>query len=380
MYQLYQNEDTRQRAINEKALEMFNTAYTGEIPVALGTAETPYSKIYKVSEETGNKEQLEELSKELDEFKVMAENYYKKLQVPEIITPTFVDFNRDAVQAYKNSLERVKDDPELQGAIRKIFYNIFQKKTDDNKVPISAIYKDELKNIFEINSQFDTSAPVTISDIVKSEDLIKFDLRKSKDTTPIRAHVSALNTALHSTKRKDSALNTIKFEYNGATKTVYDHYESLTGEEKLSFQNRVYKYSRILKERADKQNVEGDVFSAEYFLEEAIRETFSEDTFKNNLNTNPKGFFNPDIEITDFNLDGNITNVTQGKLFDTLQDLFNVKDEDLTAAEEMRILIGEIQSQLEGKPEHEDFLNVVINSFVTRKKEKQEKIAENNTK
>ena len=38
MYQLYQNEDTRQRAINEKALEMFNTAYTGEIPVALGTA------------------------------------------------------------------------------------------------------------------------------------------------------------------------------------------------------------------------------------------------------------------------------------------------------------------------------------------------------
>lgn len=77
MYQLYQNEDTKQRAINEKALEMFNAAYTGEIPVALGTAETPYSKIYKVSEETGNKEQLEELSKELDEFKVQAEEYYK---------------------------------------------------------------------------------------------------------------------------------------------------------------------------------------------------------------------------------------------------------------------------------------------------------------
>lgn len=72
------------------------------------------------------------------------------MQVPEIITPTFVDFNRDAVQAYKNSLERVKDDPELQGAIRKIFYNIFQKKTDDNRVPISAIYKDELKTFLRL--------------------------------------------------------------------------------------------------------------------------------------------------------------------------------------------------------------------------------------
>ena len=368
MYQLYQNEDTKQRAINEKALEMFNAAYTGEIPVALGTAETPYSKIYKVSEETGNKEQLEELSKELDEFKVQAEEYYKKLQVPEIITPTFVDFNRDAVQAYKNSLERVKDDPELQGAIRKIFYNIFQKKTDDNRVPISAIYKDELKNISEINSQFGTSAPVTTSDIVKAEDLIKFDLRKSKDTTPIAAHVSALNTALNPAKRKESVLNTIEFEYDGTTGTVFKHYNSLTGEEKLSFQNRVYKYSRILKERADKQNVEGNVFSAEYFLEEAIRETFLEDTFKNNLNTNATGLFNPDIEITDFNLDGDITNVTQGKLFDTLQELFKVKNEYLVAAEEKRILIGEIQSQLEGKPEHEDFLNVVINSFVTSKR------------
>lgn len=51
----------------------------------------------------------------------------------------------------------------------------------------------------------------------------------------------------------------------------------------------------------------------------------------------------------------------------------------MVAAEEMRILIGEIQSQLEGKPEHEDFLNVVINSFVTSKR-KQEKIAEDNTK
>ena len=56
---------------------------------------------------------------------IAAKNYYEQLQVPEIITPTFVDFNKDAVQAYKNSLERVKDNPELQGAIRKVFYNIF---------------------------------------------------------------------------------------------------------------------------------------------------------------------------------------------------------------------------------------------------------------
>ena len=48
------------------------------------------------------------------------------MQVPEIITPTFVDFNRDAVQAYKNSLERVKDDPELQVLLEKYFIIFFK--------------------------------------------------------------------------------------------------------------------------------------------------------------------------------------------------------------------------------------------------------------
>ena len=107
MYQLYQNEGTKQQAINEKALEFFNASYSGQIPTDGNLS--PYRQIYKISLETENQKQLDDLKKEINEFKVKAKNYYEQLQVPEIITPTFVDFNKDAVQAYKNSLERVKD-------------------------------------------------------------------------------------------------------------------------------------------------------------------------------------------------------------------------------------------------------------------------------
>ena len=369
MYQLYQNEGTKQQAINEKALEFFNASYSGQIPTDGNLS--PYRQIYKISLETENQKQLDDLKKEINEFKVKAKNYYEQLQVPEIITPTFVDFNKDAVQAYKNSLERVKDNPELQGAIRKVFYNIFQKKTDDNKIPIGAIYKDELKNISDIPSQLDTSANVSPSDVVQLEELelTNYDLRKPKDTSPITAHRTALKAALKDKleDRKNSSLNAIDFEYNKKTGSVFEHYDDLKGMEKINFENRVLSYSRKLQEKADKTNIEGNVFNAEYFLEDAIKLTFSEDSFKNISSINLESaanLFDGTIEITDFNLDGNIINVTQGKIFELLQDLYKEKNEDSEAPEKIRILIEEIQNQVEDKPKHEEFLQAIINTFV----------------
>jgi hypothetical protein len=376
MYQMYQNEGTKQQAINEKALELFNASYSGVVPINSNLS--PYGQIYNISRETRNEEQLDKLKKEINEFKEQAINYYETLQVPEIITPTFIDFNKDAVQAYKNSLERVKDNPELQGAIRKVFYNIFQKKNDDNRVPIGAIYKDELKNISDIPSQVNISADVSTSDIVKLEELTSYDLRKSKDTSPIAAHRTALKAALKdkSKERKDSSLNAIDFEYNGKTGSVFKHYDDLKGMEKINFENRVYSYSRKLQEQADIRNIEGNVFNAEYFLEEAIRQTFLEDSFKNISSMNLESaanLFDKTVEIINFNIQGNTTNVTQGKVFELLQKLDKEKNKDLEVAEEMRILIEEIQNQLGNKPKHEDFVNIVMHTFVntnTRKTRK----------
>ena len=95
--------------------------------------------------------------------------------------------------------------------------------------------------------------------------------------------------------------------------------------------------------------------------------TFSEDSFKNISSINLKSaanLFDGTVEITDFNLNGNIINVTQGKIFELLQDLDKEKNEDSEAPEKIRILIEEIQNQVEDKPKHEEFLQAIINTFV----------------
>ena len=118
LYQQYKNVGTREKAVTDKAIEFFNSRY-GD---SLGQGKSAFSTQYQHYVTTGNEFKKNKLMQDLDEFKQQARNYFETLQVPEITTPTFVDYNAKAVAAYKNSLERVKDNPELQGAIRKVFY------------------------------------------------------------------------------------------------------------------------------------------------------------------------------------------------------------------------------------------------------------------
>ena len=357
LYQQYKNVGTREKAVTDKAIEFFNSGY-GD---SLGQGKSAFSTQYQHYVTTGNEFKKNKLMQELDEFKQQARNYFETLQVPEITTPTFVDYNAKAVAAYKNSLERVKDNPELQGAIRKVFYQIFQKKKDGNKLPIGSIYSDELQKISP-STESENIITNNTADFLRAKELYNIDLTKPRKVSPASGHAQAFYASVDKkrAKRKQSVLNSIDFDYQGDTGTVYDHYKKLSSDEKIAFTNRVLTHSRNFQEADEKTNVQGNVFSVDYYVEQGIREAFSEDIFKDTgtrAQTSSNIIFDDMLEVTDFKIGNTNISVTQGQLYN---ELLKYKQEGKD--EELSQLVKELEEQLTDN-KYQLFLDQVLNTF-----------------
>jgi hypothetical protein len=298
LYKMYQNEDTRDKALLTKAIDYFNTANYNEFgPDAYNT----------IAKQKKSEAGLQALNEEIELLKSNAKNYFEGITDRSITSANVVEYLAPIKAAYKAAIREAKNDPRKKSLIRKIFLDMFGRDEDGNP-RFGLIYQDELKDererlaaaagitgqlvtpdvtlitdknkaeLEEIETQ-ETIVPVreetTEDQNIKTKKKVnnKYGILTEEDSTPVSSHTTVFNNAIadETQKNKESGLDTNKFMFEGKERTVRQIYRELGRKEngrqlQIAFAESVLTYSKLQQEAFELQNTDKRVRLPQTFV------------------------------------------------------------------------------------------------------------------
>tara|TARA_R100000008_G_scaffold61508_2_gene38846 strand:+ start:3327 stop:5117 length:1791 start_codon:yes stop_codon:yes gene_type:complete len=312
LYKQWLNEDTKNSAINAKAIDYFNSmpALTEQF------GPNAYAAVQQLSLTTNDAKIQAKFAEDMALAKEYAKQYFTNIETDEtgqyrvIKTPNIVEFNADVKRAYKAALNEVKNDPTKKGVIREFFVKTFGRDKEGNP-RFGMIHQDNLTNErerlekeagitrTETDFGYNLSLGIYTDDILDntinsadseegeertwltwsstdkaagtSDDNTtanvkgafgKYPIPIKGDASPIGSHVTELNYFLNTgVKEKDEAerakthltanKNDGKYmmEVDGEETNIYDYYKNLpSGDAKLVFMDDILTRSRKLQQ------------------------------------------------------------------------------------------------------------------------------------
>ena len=333
LYKQWLNEDSRNSAINAKAIDYYNS-----IPsISEQFGPNAYATVQQLSLTTNNFEFKTKFAEDMALSKEYAKQYFTNIETDEtgqykvIKTPNIVEFNADVKRAYKAALNEVKNDPTKKGVLRELFVKTFGRDKEGNP-RFGMIHQDNLTNErerlekeagitrTETDFGYNLSLGIYTDDILDntinsadseegeertwltwsstdkaagtSDDntttnvndaFAKYPIPIKGDASPIDSHVTELNYFLHTGgKEKDEAerakthltanKNDGKYmmEVDGEETNIYDYYINLpSGDAKLIFMDDILTRSRKL-QQAYESGGGTEVKSPAYFVDAAL--------------------------------------------------------------------------------------------------------------
>ena len=340
LYQVYKNEDTRERALLTQAINTFNQ--DEEILATYGpNAFTTVTQMKK------SKEGADALAEQIELLKEQARDYFENISDEAITSPTFTNYNSKAKLAYQSAIKEVKNDPTKKGLIRAAWLKLFGRDSEGNP-KFGLVYQDQLKDAREtaesiagIASSKDVERVKNLTEeIVKKEKIekekIKTDYgRIDKKPKMINRQREILFEAIDPKKQTKSFLNkdTYTFNINGKKQEgdVYDYYKELkTPDEQLRFLENILTFSSSNTLDYETTDTTGQIKSDTRFVREALSEYFA--STLNLENPNLKDFNGLDNKLFDLNdtievtLGGETINVQIGNLANNFS---NQKDKNV---------------------------------------------------
>lgn len=312
LYKQWLNEDTRNSAINAKAIDYFNSMPA----LAEQFGPNAYAAVQQLSLTTNDANIQGKFAEDMALAKEYAKQYFTNIETDEtgqyrvIKTPNIVEFNADVKRAYKAALNEVKNDPTKKGVLRELFVKTFGRDKEGNP-RFGMIHQDNLTNErerlekeagitrTETDFGYNLSLGIYTDDILDntinsadseegeertwltwsstdkaagtSDDntttnvndaFAKYPIPIKGDASPIDSHVTELNYFLHTGgKEKDEAerakthltanKNDGKYmmEVDGEETNIYDYYINLpSGDAKLIFMDDILTRSRKLQQ------------------------------------------------------------------------------------------------------------------------------------
>ena len=147
LYKQWLNEDSRNSAINAKAIDYYNS-----IPsISEQFGPNAYAAVQQLSLTTNNFEFKTKFAEDMALSKEYAKQYFTNIETDEtgqykvIKTPNIVEFNSDVKRAYKAALNEVKNDPTKKGVLRELFVKTFGRDKEGNP-RFGMIHQDNLIN------------------------------------------------------------------------------------------------------------------------------------------------------------------------------------------------------------------------------------------
>tara|TARA_R100000700_G_scaffold10422_1_gene15142 strand:- start:5918 stop:7696 length:1779 start_codon:yes stop_codon:yes gene_type:complete len=333
LYKQWLNEDTRNSAINAKAIDYFNSMPA----LAEQFGPNAYAAVQQLSLTTNDANIQGKFAEDMALAKEYAKQYFTNIETDEtgqykvIKTPNIVEFNADVKRAYKAALNEVKNDPTKKGVLRELFVKTFGRDKEGNP-RFGMIHQDNLTNErerlekeagitrTETDFGYNLSLGIYTDDILDntinsadseegeertwltwsstdkaagtSDDntttnvndaFAKYPIPIKGDASPIDSHVTELNYFLHTGgKEKDEAerakthltanKNDGKYmmEVDGEETNIYDYYINLpSGDAKLIFMDDILTRSRKL-QQAYESGGGTEVKSPAYFVDAAL--------------------------------------------------------------------------------------------------------------
>ena len=333
LYKQWLNEDTRNSAINAKAIDYFNSMPA----LAEQFGPNAYAAVQQLSLTTNDANIQGKFAEDMALAKEYAKQYFTNIETDEtgqykvIKTPNIVEFNSDVKRAYKAALNEVKNDPTKKGVLRELFVKTFGRDKEGNP-RFGMIHQDNLTNErerlekeagitrTETDFGYNLSLGIYTDDILDntinsadseegeertwltwsstdkaagtSDDntttnvndaFAKYPIPIKGDASPIDSHVTELNYFLHTGgKEKDEAerakthltanKNDGKYmmEVDGEETNIYDYYINLpSGDAKLIFMDDILTRSRKL-QQAYESGGGTEVKSPAYFVDAAL--------------------------------------------------------------------------------------------------------------
>ena len=147
LYKQWLNEDSRNSAINAKAIDYFNSQ-----PAILEQfGPNAYAAIQQLNLTANNPTIQANFSEDMALAKEYARQYFTDIETDEtgqykvIKTSNIVEFNSDVKRAYKAALNEVKNDPTKKGVLRELFVKTFGRDKEGNP-RFGMIHQDNLIN------------------------------------------------------------------------------------------------------------------------------------------------------------------------------------------------------------------------------------------
>jgi len=366
LYKMYQNENTRDKALLTKAIDYFNTANYSEFgPDAYNT----------ISKEKKSEAGLQALNEEIELLKGNAKNYFEGITDKSITSANVVEYLAPIKAAYKAAIKEAKNDPRKKSLIRKIFLDMFGRDKDGNP-RFGLIYQDELKaererlaaqagitgqlvtpdvtlltnknkaELEEIETQ-ETIVPIreetTKEQTQKTTKKVnnKYGILTEEDSTPVSSHITVFNNAIADEKQKnrESGLDTTSFMFEGKERTVRQIYRDLGRKEngmqlQISFAESVLTYSKLQQEAFELQNTDKRVRLPQTFvlsgIEAAVNDYNTQQSFIiDTKDINDKSPLSFDVnETVKIKIGENVTETKLGSLQETFNEIER-KDEAL---------------------------------------------------
>jgi len=328
LYKQWLNEDTKNSAINAKAIEYFNSMPA----LAEQFGPNAYAAVQQLSLTTNDANIQGKFAEDMALAKEYAKQYFTNIETDEtgqykvIKTPNIVEFNSDVKRAYKSALNEVKNDPTKKGVLRELFVKTFGRDKEGNP-RFGMIHQDNLTNERE---RLEKEAGITRTETdfgynlslgIYTDDILdntinsadseegeertwltwsstdkaagtsgdnttatvngafgKYTIPIKGDASPIGSHVTELNLFLSGSyeEQEQSFLTTNKndgkymIEIDGKETNIYNYYDKLpSGDAKLIFMDDILTRSRKLQQKYESEGGT-EVKSAAYFVDSAL--------------------------------------------------------------------------------------------------------------
>tara|TARA_R100000278_G_scaffold40879_1_gene35993 strand:- start:5075 stop:6463 length:1389 start_codon:yes stop_codon:yes gene_type:complete len=277
LFRLYENPETRERALLTKAKNYFNSS--PEMIKKYG--DNPYNVVVNTPKTTEGQNSFME---EMELLKELAKKSFESTTDEAILSETFTQYNKKAADAYKAAIKAEENNPRNKSLIRRAWVDNFG--TDKKGNPrFGNVYYNELLNLKEDADALANIGPnglVDRSEIIqannfalpKIEDNFGLLLKKS-DSNAISSHRQLFNNFIDVDKYQTEIGGDEKYSVfvNGREKkqTFYRIYKNLDNDEKMKMVSTVLTYSKADAEEFNKNpdNI-GQVRPANYFLLPAI--------------------------------------------------------------------------------------------------------------